>query len=1005
MPQGGKMPVEFLTKEQEQNYGRYTQDPSKAQLVRYFHLSDTDIAFIAQRRRAHNRLGFAVQLGTVRFLGTFLANPSDVPTVVVDYLCRQLSITDPKCLSRYARSDIRVRHAAEIKQVLGYHDFSEPLQYLNLLRWLYTRASVSDERPSVLLDLATARLVERKVLLPGVTVLARLISRVRARVANRLWRTLASKLTKAQRAKLQGLLAVNPATGNSDLDRLRRAPTRVSGPALVSALNRLEEIRGLGVSNLALTGVPAGRVKALARHAAAVRAQAIARMPSQRQLATLLAFAQQFERRSMDDSLDVLEMLWTSMTRDAKNQGKKERIRTLSELDAAARRLKAAADVLLDDDVDGQNVRQEVFLSVPKAELREASLTIGTLTRPKEDNYYPELIEKYRTVRRFLPTLLRTVKFSGTQAGQPVQKAVQFLASIEGQRRSSMNNAPLEVVSKAWRPHVITSRGDVDRPAYTLCVLDSLIEGLRRRDLFVEKSDKFSDPQQKLLSGADWDAARPKILSALGRRASAKEELAMLSDELDAAFRRTAENLPTNAAISIEDEDGRQTLTVSGLDKLDQPPSLVALRQQVADLLPRVDLPEVLLEIHGRTGFASEFTHISEAHTRVADLPISICAVLLAEACNIGLQPIVKRDIPALTRDRLTWVQQNYIRAETLTKANARLVDYQANIPLAKTWGGGEVASADGLRFIVPVRTINAGPNPKYFSAGRGVTLYNFTSNQFTEFHRIVIPGTLRDSLYILEGLLEQETGLNPVEIMADTAGVSDVVFGLFWLLGYQFSPRLADVGEARFWRMDASADYGLLNGLARQRISERLISRNYDDMLRVAGSLKMGTVKARELLTSLLRSKRPSTLARAIAELGRIPKTLYLLNYVDDENYRRHILTQLNRHEKRHDLSRVTFHGKRGELRKRYREGQEDQLSSLGLVVNVIVLFNTLYMEAALKQLRNTGVEVSDSDRKRLWPLGHHHLNFLGRYSFTLPKRVANGQLRPLSTPQDMEL
>jgi hypothetical protein len=146
-----------------------------------------------------------------------------------------------------------------------------------------------------------------------------------------------------------------------------------------------------------------------------------------------------------------------------------------------------------------------------------------------------------------------------------------------------------------------------------------------------------------------------------------------------------------------------------------------------------------------------------------------------------------------LTRDRLSWVLQNYIRADTLTRANARLVDYQATLPLAQEWGGGEVASADGLRFVTPVRTINAGPNRKYFGAERGVTYYNFTSDQCTGFHGIVIPGTLRDSLYILEGLLEQQTSLRPTELMTDTAGASDIVFGLFWLLGFQFSPRLAD--------------------------------------------------------------------------------------------------------------------------------------------------------------------------------------------------------------------
>src|SRR6266498_4965541 len=144
----------------------------------------------------------------------------------------------------------------------------------------------------------------------------------------------------------------------------------------------------------------------------------------------------------------------------------------------------------------------------------------------------------------------------------------------------------------------------------------------------------------------------------------------------------------------------------------------------------------------------------------------------------------------------------SYSASNIAGSANACLVEAQSTIPLAQAWGGGEVASADGLRFVVPVRTINAGPNRKYFNAESGVTYYNFTSDQFTGFHAIVIPGTLRDSMFILDGLLEHQTRLQPGEVMADTAGVSEVVFGLFWLLGYQFSPRLADLGEASFWRM-----------------------------------------------------------------------------------------------------------------------------------------------------------------------------------------------------------
>ena len=221
------------------------------------------------------------------------------------------------------------------------------------------------------------------------------------------------------------------------------------------------------------------------------------------------------------------------------------------------------------------------------------------------------------------------------------------------------------------------------------------------------------------------------------------------------------------------------------------------------------------------------------------------------------------------------------------------------------------------------------------------------------------------------------------------------------WLLGFQFSPRLADLRDARFWRIERNADYGPLNPISRHRVNTEQLAASWDDMLRVAGSLKTGTVRASELIRSLLRSDRPSTLARAIADLGRIAKTLHLLTYIDDEAYRRRILTQLNRQEARHSLARALFHGRRGEVRQRYREGQEDQLSALGLVVNVLVLWNTIYINAALEHLRATGaMDVLDEDLVRLSPLEHRNINFLGQYSFALSETVARGQLRPLRDP-----
>ena len=476
--------------------------------------------------------------------------------------------------------------------------------------------------------------------------------------------------------------------------------------------------------------------------------------------------------------------------------GQQRRLRTLKDLDAAALLLHEACLVLLDPGCADRRVRDTVFARVPRDQLTQAVAQVADLVGPPDDHYFEDLRTRYSQVRRFLPALLEAVEFAATDAGRPATEAFRFLKAIEGQKRPDMSQAPQALLTPAWKRVVIGPEGRIDRQLYTFCVLERLQDGLRRRDLFVPASRRWGDPYAKLLQGPAWEKVRSRVCRTLGRSPTAAAELESLGKQLDEAYRRTANNLPTNSAVTIERVGRRDVLTLTPLDKLDEPASLVDLRRDVTARLPRVDLTEVLLEVLAWTNFAAEFRHVSEGDARVGDLDLSLCAVLLAEACNIGLEPLVRPDVPALTRGRLSWVQQNYIRAETITKANARLVDYQAQIPLAQAWGGGEVASADGLRFVVPVRTLNAGPNPKYFNTGRGVTYYNFTSDQFTGFHAIVVPGTIRDSLFILEGLLEQQTGLRPHEVMSDTAGYSDLVFGLFWLLGYQFSPRLADFGE-----------------------------------------------------------------------------------------------------------------------------------------------------------------------------------------------------------------
>lgn len=289
--------------------------------------------------------------------------------------------------------------------------------------------------------------------------------------------------------------------------------------------------------------------------------------------------------------------------------------------------------------------------------------------------------------------------------------------------------------------------------------------------MFVLRSHLHGDPRARLLQGKEWENKRNDVCRSLDLSPQAKVEIQKLTDQLDEAYKQVMEQIETDETIQLEDVDGVLTPVVAPLEALPDSPSFNDLDTNVTSRIPEIDLSELLLEVNAATGFCDAMPLASEGKSKIEDHAQSICAVLVAQACNIGLKAVVQPGNPALNLGRLAWVQQNYVRSDTILNANAKLVEEHSKLPIVQRWGGGEVASADGLRFVVPVCSIHTGSNSKYFNSQRGITYYTLTSDQFTMLHGIVVPGTLRDSLYILATLLGQRTSLEPKEIMSDTAG------------------------------------------------------------------------------------------------------------------------------------------------------------------------------------------------------------------------------------------
>lgn len=1016
------MPYEFLSDQHLAQYGQYAADLTPQQLVDCFHLSVEDYALAHAKLEPHNRLGMAVQLGTLRFLGTFVSDLSAVPRVAVRYVAEQLGITDTRVLRAYQKHErTRFKHAEAIRRHLNYKEF-DSLEVLHLRRFLYAKLLVADERPIALVDQCTQKLVRRKVVLPGATTLARLVVQVRERVSSRLYRDLTRRLSDAQRQRLGDLL-VPPEPGTelgrkTPFDRLRTPPTRVSGSALIAALERIEAICAVGVGKVPLQDVPESRLSSLSKYAEVAWAGQLAKLNRERCHATLLAYLQHLERSATDDALNIFDTLMGSLGLRSERKWRRERLRSLKDLDLSALVLRDVVRILYDSAIPDVEVRKTVFARFPEAVLLEADAHISELASPEGEEEPQAWQNATNVIGKFINKLLATLEFEATPGGRPLLAAMEWLAQANGGKKQALSamgkigEAPRGFVPQRWLP-VVFPKGELNRPAYAVCVARQLQLALKRREVFVPRSHQHGDPRARLLQGVEWETKRGDVCRSLGLSPQAKVEIQRLTDQLEEAYKRVLDLIEIHETVQLEEVDGILTPVVAPIEALPESPSFNSLDTNITSRLPEIDLSELLLEVNAATGFCEAMPLASEGDSKRPDLAVSICAVMVAQACNqaghcprhIGLKAVVQLGSPALSLGRLAWVQQNYVRSDTILKANARLVEEHAKLPIVQRWGGGEVASADGLRFVVPVRSIYSGSNSKYFGAQRGITYYTLTSDQFTLLHGMVVPGTLRDSLYILATLLGQRTNLDPKEIMSDTAGYSDLVFGLFHLLGYQFSPRIKDVGGSRYWRIDRSADYGKLNKVSRHKVNTALIAQYWDDILRVVGSLKLNAVNATEVMRVLSKDGSLSGLGKAIAEIGRVAKTIYLLEYVSNQTYRRRIHTQLNRGESRGRLARVVYHGNRGEVREKYRTGMEDQLGALGLVVNAIALWNSRYMQAALGMVEAMGDETQGEDVARLSPLKFAHINMLGRYHFELDQSATGGDLRPLRDPDKMDV
>lgn len=376
-------------------------------------------------------------------------------------------------------------------------------------------------------------------------------------------------------------------------------------------------------------------------------------------------------------------------------------------------------------------------------------------------------------------------------------------------------------------------------------------------------------------------------------------------------------------------------------------------------------------------------------------------SALLADGINLGLTRMADAT-QGMSFERLAWVADWYIRDETYSKALAEVVNFHAQIPFAAYWGDGTTSSSDGQRFKAGGhRSFNEEINAKY-GKDRSVIFYTHISDQYAPFHVKVINATIRDATHVLDGLLYHESDLQIQEHYTDTSGYTEHVFAMCHLLGFRFAPRMRDLPDKKLYTFEPSSPDSVLAPLLGDKINVKLIQESWDEILRLASSIRTGTVTASLMLRKLASYPRQNRLALALRELGRIERTLFTLEWLQSPELRRRATAGLNKGEAKHTLKRAVFFNRLGELRDRSYEDQFYRASGLNLVIAAIVLWNTVYLEKAVDYLQEQGMDIPEEHLQHLSPLGWEHINLTGDYVWNLKQATSFGQLRPLRVKEN---
>ena len=953
------------------------------ELEYFYSLRDEDIQIVNTHRGDENRLGFAMTLCCLRHKGWPYSAMASVAPKVISFVAGQIG-APATCISRYGENkSTRYNHLTEICTIYGYRQDSA---WPEIEAFIYECAKKMNDLMSIIKEAIRFATIN-KIIPQRITTLERTVRDAVNKEEERVFKMIYALLSERQKEQLDNLMELGD-SNTSGLFDIKEVSGKWNSRAFKQISDKLDSVRAIGLPEK-LGDIHPNLLKILSRQAYRYAPSKLKRFADNKRYALLAMLVHQQTFWLTDMAVDMNDKILMMMESDARKSASAFLVDKKDEIDRNYRYFHKLGESIYDAMESGKDLRRVVEEMTTLDELREK---LDSRFTPHEGDmsFHEKMLSGYNTLRMYVPLMLRQISFRAAgSSSNDLISALDTIRALYDKKGSGTVPAgtPLSFIKEDWLPYVLGKDGAVVKEAFVVATMVELRRQVRSGDVWVEGSYKYSSLDSLLVPADSFDKADLGVGAEYSSYIKARiQDMKSIFEAID----KDAEDFS-----KLKKKDNR--LHPERLEN-DVPEGAPKLSIELYSMLPRVTLSEMLFEVNKWTGFVQDFTHMSSRQRPTKKDEPAIMAALSAMGLNIGLQKMSECS-DDVTYTGLSTMANWRLYEDTLKRAQATLVNYQHHLPLARNWGDGTTSSSDGMRVICGVRSLLASHNPHYGSA-QGVTMYRHTSDEYSAFYVNVINTNIRDAVHVIDGVLHHESELEIEKHFTDTAGYTEQIFGLSHLLGFMFAPRIRDIADSILYLIPGTYVSQCLTDVAFRSINTKIIEENYDDVLRIAYSIKTGYVSCDMVMSRLGSYSRQNSVARALKEMGRIEKTIFLLKYMSNESLRREILVGLNKGEAMNGLARALFFGKSGNLREKDLQDQLQRASCLNILLNVVVIWNTVYLSRAIEHKRQT-TGLDESMLKHISPLNWNHIQLYGKYYFNEASSLENDQYRDLRLPE----